>query len=839
MSDVFRLYASVTLNTDEYKAQLKEAEGESERAAQNINARSVAIGATMARAIQKGAEVFVNITERGLKYNAQLETYTVALTTALGSEADAMMAIEKIKEDAAKTPYSVDGLVKANQLLISAGVSAEDSRNTILALTDAISATGGGNEELKRMAQNLQQVKNVGKATAMDIKQFQMAGIEVYGLIADYTGMAVSEVQELDISYDLLAGALKYASSEGGKFYQANLMQSKTLQGQWNTLKDNVDQGIGAAFSNLASILSGKVLPAANKFISGLDSSKITAGFTNLVKVIGTVGAALGAQLVADKIASFVGQINAAIVAYDKLAIATFYQGMNQAALNGELTAGQIVIGVLTGDISLATAAQVAWNAAVAAFPVAIIVAGLAAVGFLAADYVKQTNAAYESTDELRESLENAVPDETIDRAEQLAERMNVLHDTIRRADDTLRDAKIYGTDEDIAEAQERLEALRAEYDSLKTELDDIKRSAGVAVDGLDSILPALNSVTESTGDFADGMAAADEATQLFTDSMDAVVKQYTETYNKISKAVNGWFGLFDEAKVDVTTSIDDMMSAMQSQIDFNDSYKSNLAALRSYDLPELAAAFQDMGKEGSAYAAALVAAVEDAGGATSDSGQEIIQNFRELSQGVAESREGLSTELTNLTGEFDSALGEIMTSLEGNIADMDMSADAAAAAAVTIQAYIAGIAAGAGPAGSAAASVAAAVAANLGYGPPSGGSGGNRGSGKVIFPTHLAVGSDYIPYDDYPALLHKGEMVVPAKISEDLRDFVKAPTETAGAPGKTGGLGEIVSLLQAILRKDSGVYLNGTRVSEELAPETDRALGDIDVWRGRGLSMA
>lgn len=46
------------------------------------------------------------------------------------------------------------------------------------------------------MAQNLQQIKNAGKATAADIKQFAYAGIDVYGILADYTGKSTAEVQK-------------------------------------------------------------------------------------------------------------------------------------------------------------------------------------------------------------------------------------------------------------------------------------------------------------------------------------------------------------------------------------------------------------------------------------------------------------------------------------------------------------------------------------------------------------------------------------------------------------------------------------------------------------------
>jgi hypothetical protein len=95
----------------------------------------------------------------GILYNEQMETYQMGLETLLGSSEQAIKTMEQIKEDARTTPFDVSGLTQANRLLISAGVNAEEARDTILALGDAVAASGGGDNELKRMAQNLQQIK--------------------------------------------------------------------------------------------------------------------------------------------------------------------------------------------------------------------------------------------------------------------------------------------------------------------------------------------------------------------------------------------------------------------------------------------------------------------------------------------------------------------------------------------------------------------------------------------------------------------------------------------------------------------------------------------------------
>lgn len=213
-------------------------------------------GTIMAGVFQKLASVALNAAKSfisaGLDYNAQIETYTTGLTNMLGSAEAAQQVMENIQEDAARTPFDVESLTKANQYLISAGENASYARKTINALGDAVAATGGGSDELNRMAQNLQQIANTGKATAVDIKQFAYAGINVYGILADYTGKSTAEVQKMTISYDLLTEALQAASEEGGRYYNAMDDLSQTQNGRTNTLKDNVKQLAGLMTSDLA-----------------------------------------------------------------------------------------------------------------------------------------------------------------------------------------------------------------------------------------------------------------------------------------------------------------------------------------------------------------------------------------------------------------------------------------------------------------------------------------------------------------------------------------------------------------------------------------------------------
>lgn len=260
--------------------------GDSTRNTESSLAGSIAKGQILGNVLttlaSKTLDAAVGFVQTGIEYNAQIEKYTTGFTNMLGSAEAANEAMKAIQEDAARTPFDVASLTEANQLLISAGENAGYSRKLIMALGDAVSATGGGNVELSRMAGNLQQIANVGKATAVDIKQFAYAGINIYQVLADYTGKSVQDVQNMTISYDLLSEALIAASEEGGRYYNAMDAQSQTMNGRVSTLKDNVSQLAGLMTGNLSEAV-GTAISKLNDMTVAAQEAYKTDGWTGLI----------------------------------------------------------------------------------------------------------------------------------------------------------------------------------------------------------------------------------------------------------------------------------------------------------------------------------------------------------------------------------------------------------------------------------------------------------------------------------------------------------------------------------------------------------------------------
>ncbi|WP_298307274.1 tape measure protein [Flavobacterium sp.] len=186
------------------------------------------------------------------------EQAITGLTTFLGKQG-ATEAYKNIRQDADVTPFDTASLLEVNRALISAGVGAKDARRDTMNLANAVSAVGGGNDILSRIAVNMQQIKTVGKATAIDIRQFGIAGINIYEMLARSTGKSIDQVKDMDVSYEQLTQSLAMANAKGGIYEGALDAQSKTKFGKWSTVKDK--------FSNAASDIGDAFSPVINKFL--------------------------------------------------------------------------------------------------------------------------------------------------------------------------------------------------------------------------------------------------------------------------------------------------------------------------------------------------------------------------------------------------------------------------------------------------------------------------------------------------------------------------------------------------------------------------------------------
>lgn len=113
-----------------------------------------------------------------------------------------------------------------------------------------------------------------GKGSAAFRKQMKDAQNEVkkLGAGASEGAKLLAQIgQEGMISAEMVGKAMEIETSPGGRFYDGMENASKTLEGQFSTLKDNSMQLVGNIFSPISDALSGVILPAANGVIDALN----------------------------------------------------------------------------------------------------------------------------------------------------------------------------------------------------------------------------------------------------------------------------------------------------------------------------------------------------------------------------------------------------------------------------------------------------------------------------------------------------------------------------------------------------------------------------------------
>lgn len=190
-------------------------------------------------------------------------------------------------------------------------------------------------------------------------------------------------------------------------------------------LEPTIEEGLQALFGGLSSVASELQPIVADVFsffgdaiISGLTSAIENSDFSFLLDIFDNVKTAVEEVVpLIEKIAPALVTVGAAakgweigkklqsiVTVFDeaKVAVSLFSMGLSdteiaQGALNGTLKASEVVAGLLTGKISLMTLAQTAaakaqaaFNAVLAANPIALVIVAIGAlVGILAVLYAK------------------------------------------------------------------------------------------------------------------------------------------------------------------------------------------------------------------------------------------------------------------------------------------------------------------------------------------------------------------------------------------------------------------------------------------------------------------
>ena len=346
---------------DRFSSGIKSATNETEKLNKTVNQTQSSLSSMGSMIAGLGATIGVTaLANEMLNVGSTFESAEIGLKTLLGSTEAASKVFNQLKQDATQSPFDFETLVMGNRALISAGLSAEKAREDFSNLSNAIAATGGGNPELQRMVVNMQQIKNLGKASALDVKQFAYAGVNMYSLLDDYSKKYGVTLDKENITYEQLSAALKTAASEGGMYFNGLSNLANSTSGKLSNLKDSFKNTLYEVFVALKPVIDDVVVGITKFFeliksgINFIKENETVFGIIGSVILgIATAMAVVKAQIILATIAQWA--LNTATAVFDALS-------MNWVAL----AAGAVA---LTAGIYMAATAQDSLNKSLAEQP--------------------------------------------------------------------------------------------------------------------------------------------------------------------------------------------------------------------------------------------------------------------------------------------------------------------------------------------------------------------------------------------------------------------------------------------------------------------------------------
>lgn len=189
--------------------------------------------------------------------NAELQK-TNLRTLFKGNEQAATEMYDKISGYSLKTPYEKTDLIEGQKLMMSFGISANKSFDTLGKIGDIAM---GDSQKMQSLTLAFSQATSAGKLQGQDLLQMINAGFNPLQVISERTGESMEALKDRmskgKISAEELAQAFTWATDEQGLFYKGAEKASLTLHGKLSNLTESLsDIAIGLYDKVISPILS-------------------------------------------------------------------------------------------------------------------------------------------------------------------------------------------------------------------------------------------------------------------------------------------------------------------------------------------------------------------------------------------------------------------------------------------------------------------------------------------------------------------------------------------------------------------------------------------------------
>lgn len=787
-ANVFELFATISLDTDEYERKLKDSENKTSTFADVLKA-NLASGAIIA-GVKKLAGVVADVGKAAYTSYARYEQLAGGAQLMFGDAYDfvaekARNAYKSVQMSQNDYLQQVNGFATGLKTALGGNVqaAAELADKVITAEADVVAATGNTQEAVQNafngiMKSNFTMLDNLQLGITPTKEGFQQLIDKVNewnaenGEATAYTIDNLADCQAALVDYIEMQGLAGYAANEAAGTIEGS---TASMKAAWQNLATGMAdssadmEGLTKDFVDSVFTAGRNIIPRVQQIVTGVGMATAEAisylretnsaidllvtAFEFAATAATVAGTAIGASMAGKAIANIATIFTANASALAFFTAESGKAAVAEATLNGVFSVSEIAVGVLTGQISLATAAQYAWNTAINANPIGLIAAAVAA---LAIGIGKATKAHKDFVKELA------------------------------------------GEPQTVEEARAKVEELEQQYEEAsKARLEMFTSDAGFSGDTveMERLAEAIKQAKQNLADLeAQEQAAAEEAakpvnvikaaSEEYAATAQSILEDYQNTYTTIYNGLHDVGSAFTSQIEVVKMSWDGLMGNLHGntevlqQIDEDFAFireKADLAGVSIDGLGKYLASMSDGEKAG--FLAGVRKELEDMSGGTDG----LSRKFATLMDGISayeaagtETSDGLALAVENVNARMQEAADSYVE----KVGDLDQEAAATEAATNTMSGLVAGIDSSTPGVLDKLDSLASQMKSRLTN------SFANytltiKANIKGSNVPGAKSGLDYVPYDDYLVRLHKGEKVLTA---EEARAYRAG--KSAGASG-------------------------------------------------------
>lgn len=787
-ANVFELFATISLDTDEYERKLKDSENKTSTFADVLKA-NLASGAIIA-GVKKLAGVVADVGKAAYTSYARYEQLAGGAQLMFGDAYDfvaekARNAYKSVQMSQNDYLQQVNGFSTGLKTALGGNVqaAAELADKVITAEADVVAATGNTQEAVQNafngiMKSNFTMLDNLQLGITPTKEGFQQLIDKVNewnaenGEATAYTIDNLADCQAALVDYIEMQGLAGYAANEAAGTIEGS---TASMKAAWQNLATGMAdssadmEGLTKDFVDSVFTAGRNIIPRVQQIVTGVGAATAEAisylretnsaidllvtAFEFAATAATVAGTAIGASMAGKAIANIATIFTANASALAFFTAESGKAAVAEATLNGVFSVSEIAVGVLTGQISLATAAQYAWNTAINANPIGLIAAAVAA---LAIGIGKATKAHKDFVKELA------------------------------------------GEPQTVEEARAKVEELEQQYEEAsKARLEALSSDAGFSGDTveMERLAEAIKQAKQNLADLeAQEQAAAEEAakpanvikaaSEEYAATAQSILEDYQNTYTTIYNGLHDVGSAFTSQIEVVKMSWDDFMGNLTGntevlqQIDEDFAFISEKADLAGISVDGLSQYLASMSTgEQAGFLAGLRDELEDMSGGTEGLSKklaELMDNVSAYEAAGAETSDGLALAVENVNARMQEAADSYVE----KVGDLDQEAAATEAATNTMSGLVAGIDSSTPGVLDKLDSLASQMKSRLTN------SFANytltiKANIKGSNVPGAKSGLDYVPYDDYLVRLHKGEKVLTAEEARAYRS-----EKSAGASG-------------------------------------------------------